>query len=156
MAKDPFDFSDLSDLPKDLAAKLHTDSDENAREYAAVVLKGAEAGLEELTINQIIAAAMRMKMQVPTQQTVRGYLNDALKLGLISKPSRQTYGPPAAPKKGKAKAETVGLEDATITEEVEAVVDTPVDTPSEVPSVPQEAPAAEPNEEADPLASLGL
>lgn len=143
MTKNPFDFSDLSDLPEDLAAKLHTDTDENARAYADVVVKGAEAGLEELSINQIMAAALRMGMEVPTQQTVRGYLNKAAQLGLISKPGRLTYGPPTgaaeAPKpkpKPKAKAAEVEANDAVVTQEVEAP-----------------PPAAEDD---DPLASLGL
>jgi hypothetical protein len=152
MSKDPFDFSDVSDLPEDLQKKLHTDSDENAREYAAVVVKGAEAGFAELTINQIMAAAMRMGMVVPTQPTVRSYLNEAVKLGLISKPGRLTYGAPEeqaatpAPKaKPKAKAEA----------KAEEAAPDPVDA-AEVPSAPQEAPAPEPTEDEDPLASLGL
>lgn len=124
MATNPFDFTDLSDLPDDLAKKLHTDTNDHAKEYAGVVLKGAEAGLTELDINQITAAALRMGMEVPTQQTVRGYLNKAVELGLISKPSRQTYGPPMQPEtspksKGRTKADETGLEDAVTTAEPE-------------------------------------
>ena len=118
----PFDFSNLSDLPADLQAKLATETTNNAAVYAEVIRKGAEAGFAELEINQIIAAAIRMGIEVPTQQTVRGYLNKAVELKLVSKPSRQTYGvgtvavsaPVAAEEaavevapKGKAKAEAV-------------------------------------------------
>lgn len=116
MSKDPFDFTDLSDLPEDLQKKLHTDTNDRAVEYAEVVRKGAEAGIEELDINQIIAAATRMGMEPPTQQTVRGYLNKAVDLGLVVKPSRQTYGigeiaatpapKKAAPKKSTKKEDT--------------------------------------------------
>lgn len=119
-AVNPFDFSNLSDLPAELAAKLATETTNNAAVYAEVIRKGAEAGFAELEINQIIAAAIRMGIEVPTQQTVRGYLNKAVELKLVSKPSRQTYGvgsvqstpvaaeeaPVEAPK-GKAKAEAV-------------------------------------------------
>jgi len=85
MAKDPFDFTDLSDLPEDLQKVLHRDSNDSAKEYADVVAAGAAAGHDELDINQIIAAATRMGKEVPSQQTVRGYLNKAVRLGMISK-----------------------------------------------------------------------
>lgn len=122
----PFDFSDLSDLPDDLAKKLHTDADENARVYADVIAKGNEAGLADLTINQVMAAAMRMGIDVPTQQTVRGYINRASELGLIHKPTRQTYAAGAAPdaapkptpkKGGKTKAEDIKTDDPVVTKE---------------------------------------
>jgi len=129
--KNPFDFADLSDLPEDLAKKLATEGADHAKVYAEVVRKGAEAGFVELDINQIIAASIRMGIDVPTQQTVRGYLNKAVELGLVSKPSRQTYGigavqatpeagntlgaqATAASAKGKAKAEEVVTADPTV------------------------------------------
>lgn len=114
--KNPFDFSDLSDLPEELAKKLNTETTDNAKVYADVVRKGAEAGYAELEINQIIAAATRMGLEPPTQQTVRNYLNKAVELGLVNKPSRQTYGigavnveAPAEKAKGKGKAEDAGV-----------------------------------------------
>ena len=112
--KNPFDFADLSDLPEDLQKKLYTETTDNAKVYAEVVIAGAAAGYSELEINQIMAAATRMGIEVPTQQTVRGYLNKAVELGLIKKPSRQTYGAIAAAEataKGKAKAEAVVSDD---------------------------------------------
>lgn len=123
-AKDPFDFADLSDLPAELAAKLNTETTDNARVYADVVRQGAAKGFAELEINQIIAAATRLGLEPPTQQTVRGYLNKAVELKLIVKPSRQTYGieqtatteeaPAAEPAKGKGKAEAVAGADPTV------------------------------------------
>lgn len=134
-SKNPFDFSDLSDLPEDIAKRLHTDTNDSAAVYAEVIRKGAEAGHAELDINQIMAAAMRMGIDVPTQQTVRNYLNKAVELKMVTKPTRQTYGlgtvqvatgavevPEEAteePKaKGKTKAEAVVGDDATVTADV--------------------------------------
>jgi hypothetical protein len=48
---------------------------------------------------------------------VRGYLNKAVELGLIEKPTRQTYAAPAAAGKA-AKAEAVVADDAVVTAEV--------------------------------------
>lgn len=126
MSKDPFDFSDLTDLPEDLAKRLHSESNDQAAAFAEVVRKGAEAGHEELDINQIMAAAIRMGMEVPTQQTVRNYLNKAVELGMIKKPTRQTYSlgtvQPAAGSsdKAKSKAEATGLADAVATKDAKA------------------------------------
>jgi hypothetical protein len=115
----PFDFSNLSDLPDDLQKKLHTETSDSAKVFADVVIAGAAAGFAELEINQIMAAAIRMGIEVPTQQTVRNYLNKAVDLKLISKPSRQTYGvvgaeAAPAPAKAATKAEAVGIADAVI------------------------------------------
>lgn len=147
MSKDPFDFTDLTDLPEDLQKKLHRDTNDNAKEFAEVVAKGAAAGVTELDINQIMAAAMRMGIEVPTQQTVRDYLNKAVKLGLLTKPTRQTYA--VGPKLG----------------EVEEAEETPKKAPAKKKTAPKAAKAetkdevvAEepPADEEDPLAALGL
>lgn len=121
-AKDPFDFTDLSDLPEELQKKLYSDTMENARVYADVVRKGAEAGYDELDINQIIAAATRMGIDVPTPQTVRNYLNKAVAEGMISKPSRQSYG---IGKGKKTRSEDAGLteNDAVTTSDDPGVAD---------------------------------
>lgn len=107
----PFDFSDTSDLPENIAKQLTPSSDKGvaAREWGAVVVAGKAAGLNELNINQIMAAAIRLGMEVPTSQTVRGYLNKAVDLGIIVKATRQSYA--AAPAKGRTKAEEAGLAD---------------------------------------------
>jgi hypothetical protein len=96
MSKNPFDFSDLSDLPAELAQKLTAETNGNVDAFVAVVAAGAEAGLKVLEINQITAAAIRMGIEVPTQQTVRNYLNAAVEQGKIVKPTRQTYALPGA------------------------------------------------------------
>ena len=132
----PFDFTDLSDLPAELAAKLATESKStSAREWAAVVEKAAEFGIKTLDINQIMAGATRMGMTVPTDQTVRGYLNKAVELGLIAKPTRQTYGLPLG--KARTKAEDIGLDGAEV-------------VTGDIPEVPGDA------VDTDPLAALGL
>ena len=90
--KDAFDFADLSDLPEELAGKLTRDTDESVRAWAGVVNKGVERGYPELSINQITAAATRLGLEIPTQQTIRNYLNRAVELRLIGKPTRMSYG----------------------------------------------------------------
>ena len=103
----PFDFANLSDLPEDLQKKLHTETSDSAKVFADVVIAGAAAGFPELEINQIMAAAIRMGIDVPTQQTVRNYLNKAVDLKMIAKPSRQTYGVVAAAVAAPAEAPAV-------------------------------------------------
>ncbi len=93
-----FNFADLSDLPEELAQKLTSDTDGSAREYAAIVNSASAAGYNSLQIAQVMAVAERMAKQgllsaVPTENTVRNYLNRAVKLKLISKPTRASYGP---------------------------------------------------------------
>ena len=89
--KNPFDFSDLSDLPEELAAKLTAESNGNVEAFVGVVAKAKEFGIDTLEINQIIAGAIRLGIDVPTQQTVRNYLNAAVEAGKLVKPTRQTY-----------------------------------------------------------------
>lgn len=114
-----FDFADLSDLPDELAEKLTRDTDGNVNAWADVVNKGAAAGFESLSINQIIAAGHRMGLEMPTVTTIRNYLNRAVELRLISKPTRMTYGP-------------VGAESAAA----------PVDTSDEAPAAEDNDPLA--------------
>ncbi len=104
-----FDFADLSDLPDELAEKLTRDTDGNVNAWADVVNKGAAAGFESLSINQIIAAGHRMGLEMPTVTTIRNYLNRAVELRLISKPTRMTYGPVGA----ESAAAPVATEDQT-------------------------------------------
>lgn len=116
MAKDLFDFTNTDDLPEDLQKRLQTTSNDSAKEYAEILRKAKEAGHDELDINQIMAVALRMEMAVPTQQTVRNHLNKAVEIGLIKKPTRQTYAmngaQTTATEKLKTKAE-VPAETAT-------------------------------------------
>lgn len=89
--KNAFDFTDVSDLPEELAAKLTAETNGNVDAFVGVVAKGKEAGYDTLEINQIMAAATRLGIEVPTQQTVRNYLNKAVEQGKLVKPTRQTY-----------------------------------------------------------------
>lgn len=87
-----FDFANLDDLPAELAEKLSSDTDGAVKAWAEVVSKGAAAGYDSLSINQIIAAGHRMGLEMPTVNTIRNYLNRGVELKLISKPTRMTYG----------------------------------------------------------------
>ena len=107
MTKDLFDFADLTDLPAELADKLQRGGDDSAKEWAEIVTLGAERGYTELSINQIIAVASRMGKEIPTQQTVRNYLNRAVELKLIGKPTRMSYGPVGAEGAADAPADEV-------------------------------------------------
>lgn len=136
-----FDFSDVSDLPEDLQEKVQQGGAGKAQEYADIVVQGKAAGLAEMTINQIIAVAIRMGKTAPKQNTVRSYLNNAVKMGLLVKPTNLTYGAAEASEgtKTKAAAFTSTRPDATVSTEPSA----------------SEA-GAEPAADDDPLAGLGL
>lgn len=89
---DMFNFADLSDLPEELQGKLHRDGDDKAKEWAGIVQTAVAHGIKSLGITQIIAVATRAQLTVPGEQTVRNYLNRAVELKLIGKPTRVTYG----------------------------------------------------------------
>ena len=92
-----FDFTDVSDLPEDLAKRMTSGGvvNPNVATYAAIVEAGAEAGVAALNISQIEAVATRMGIDpVASQQTIRNALNIAVKGNRLVKPSRQTYGVP--------------------------------------------------------------
>tara|TARA_Y100000296_G_scaffold66371_1_gene78415 strand:+ start:41502 stop:41903 length:402 start_codon:yes stop_codon:yes gene_type:complete len=91
MTNNAFDFSNVADLPEELAAKLTAETNGNVDTFVNVVAKGKEAGFDTLEINQIMAAAHRLGVDVPTQQTVRNYLNKACEQGKLVKPTRQSY-----------------------------------------------------------------
>lgn len=98
MTKNVYDFADLSDLPTELQEALETQTTDNARKYADIVKNGAAAGYASLNIRQIEAVATRLfgADNVPTTATVRAYLNAAVKLKLIGKPTRNSYGADAS------------------------------------------------------------
>lgn len=121
--KNPFDFTDTTDLPEALAKKLTTTSDRStaARQYADVLVAGRDAGYAALNINQIMAAATRLGMEVPTAQTVRAYLDAGVKLGYIVKPTRQTYAVPSKNVRAKAEEAGLGADDPIATADPEEV-----------------------------------
>lgn len=101
-----FNFADLADLPQNLQEALETQTTDNARKYADIVKAGAQAGYNSLNIRQIEAVAHRAAKagelgftagaEIPTTATVRAYLNAAVKLKLIGKPTRNSYGADAS------------------------------------------------------------
>lgn len=108
----PFDFTKTDDLPADLAKRLTRSTDDKAKEWADVVNLAAHFGAGSLDIAHVVAAATRLGLDVPAETTVRTYLNRALELDMIEKPTRQTYGA-----KSKAKPATVETADPVTTEE---------------------------------------
>lgn len=111
----PFDFTNTDDLPAELAKRLTRSIDDKVKEWADVVTLAGHFGAGSLDIAQVIAAATRLGMDVPAETTVRSYLNRALELDLIEKPTRQTYGPKTKAK--RAKAASVETADPVATEE---------------------------------------
>lgn len=95
-AADLFNFADVSDLPEELRKKFEGETTDNAKNYADIVHRAAAAGHASLDINQITAVALRLGYKAVGQQTVRNYLNKAVELKLIGKPTRLTYGPDAS------------------------------------------------------------
>lgn len=100
-----FDFGNTSDLPAKLREQLETQTTDNARQVAEIVKAGAAAGYKALNIRQIEAVMFRKakaeaaegaEVSIPTTATVRAYLNAAVKLGLIGKPTRNSYGADAS------------------------------------------------------------
>ena len=89
--KDVFDFSDISDLPAEIAEGMETAVSNKAQEWAQVLIAAQEAGYDRLTLKQVAAVAYRMGYTVPKRSTVRNYLNAAVAQGLIGKPTRSTY-----------------------------------------------------------------
>lgn len=89
--KNPFDFNDLSDLPADMQEKLTVATNGSVDDLVGVVKAGKEAGIDALTLNQIKAAGMRMGIEMPTDATIRNWLNTGVEQGKLVKPSRQTY-----------------------------------------------------------------
>lgn len=89
-----FDFSDVSDLSEGLQKRLSGGGrvNPNIATYANIVKAAAEAGVGALSISMIECVAERMKLPTLSQQSIRNALVSAVKVGLIGKPTRQTYG----------------------------------------------------------------
>lgn len=91
--KDPFDFSDTSDLPEELQAKLSVKRgggasvEDRAQEYANLLSKAPRA----LTLAQIIAAATRMDMNPPAAGSIAKYLRQGQSMGIIAQPKQGYY-----------------------------------------------------------------
>ena len=128
----PFDFSDLSDMPEELAAKMQKSGSTQYLQLVDVIKAASEVGIKALTLNEVVVAATRMSVELPAEVTVRNWLNKAVNMGRLCKPSRQSYAMPG----------TVAEDDGDGEEEaVDATVE-----------VATEAPATE--TATDPLADL--
>lgn len=90
-----FDFSNTADLPQEVADKLNKEKSEKAKLYGELV----SAAGRSVGISEIEAAAVRAfgAKDVPSQATIRKYLNDAVEFGYLVKPTRQSYAKVGTP-----------------------------------------------------------
>jgi len=107
-----FDFTDLSDLDKNLQGRLSGGGrvNPNIAAVAEIVKAGAGAGMPTLTISMIEAVWFRMGKDAISQQAMRNALNGAVKANLVAKASRQTY---AVPGPVGQVADITAIDDAT-------------------------------------------
>ena len=84
--KDPFDFSDTSDLPEDVAANLSPASGRGARYSYLVELAG-----RSVTCSEVRAAYCRVYGKTPTIFTVRQGLYRAARLDRVVRLSKGVY-----------------------------------------------------------------
>lgn len=87
-----FDFSDVNDLPADLAASVlseRTQADHNAELIAALI---AAAG-RPVTVAETMAAVYRAfpELRVMKQNTIRNYMNRAVEKGTLFKDGRNHW-----------------------------------------------------------------
>lgn len=92
MTKDLYDFSDTSDLPEDVAAKLTA---AGAAENPSIqkIVDLVNGAPRALSMAEIIAVATRAGIELPADTTVRSWIVKAAEAGRIARPTRQTYGP---------------------------------------------------------------
>lgn len=87
----PFDFNDVSDLSPELQAKLTTGGSTEYTKILQVLEAAKAAGRTSVTLTEIIAAASRMNVELPSEVTVRNWLNKCVAQGMATKPTRQSY-----------------------------------------------------------------
>lgn len=87
-----FDFSNTEGVPAEIAEAVNRErrSGLNSDLYEAVVAVVSQAP-KALTIKQVIFVLHKVLAEVPTENTIRAYLNRARENGDIGKPSRQFY-----------------------------------------------------------------
>lgn len=94
----PYDFSDLSDLPEELQERIApktrvTEEPPMVQKVVDLVTRAPQS----LTLAQIMAVGQRTKLELPTEVTVRAYLGRALADGRIVKDGlRNVYRRPRA------------------------------------------------------------
>lgn len=86
-----FDFNDVSDLPQELQAKLSSGGSTEYTKVLKVLEAAKEAGRTSVTLTEIMAAATRMNVELPSEVTIRNWLNKCVSQGMAIKPTRQTY-----------------------------------------------------------------
>lgn len=95
-----YDFTDVSDLPEALAARMKAPvgaANPLVAKVLGIVTDANEAGLKVLTIRQIETIAFRLEIEVKSQQSLRTALNANVTNGYLAKPSRQSYSLPGLP-----------------------------------------------------------
>jgi len=95
MSKFNFDFLNVDDLPEEIKTKFVGEVSENAKRVADIL--NDPACPSALNITQVMAVYVRAYGPLPTAATFRAWLNKAVAGGLISKPTKQTYGPAGGP-----------------------------------------------------------
>lgn len=92
---DIYDFSDLSDLPEEMQTRLTANGGVEP-EWVAEVEDIIVNAPKPLSLAQVIAVAIRKKVDLPAETTVRSRINSLKDEGRVSKPTRQTYAAPGA------------------------------------------------------------
>ena len=92
MAKSIFDDTDLSDLSADDRKEFEPRSSSTISKDLLDLLEIAKKdGIDKVDIRLIRLAAKRSKVKLPSKQTMVKYLNQHVKKGVVTKPTRQTY-----------------------------------------------------------------
>lgn len=88
--KDIFDFSDTSDLPQELAARLDGKVRCGGVAFYAPLI--ARAG-RPVTVDEVVAAVFRLTGKVAARKTVGGSLSTAATRGEIKRVARGVFAP---------------------------------------------------------------
>jgi len=92
-----YDFSNLDDLPeelKDRVTRAGAQEPDWVQDLEGIVVNAPRP----IKLSQILIAAHRSGVELPTEQTVRNWLNKLEEAGRVTKPTRATYfGPGEAP-----------------------------------------------------------
>lgn len=90
LTADLFNFADTSDLPTEVAERLAAGGGESPLVQTIIALVNV-AG-RPVTLVEVIGALHRVvEGELPTENTLRKYINTAVETGRLSKPTRQTY-----------------------------------------------------------------
>lgn len=116
MSKFNFDFLNVEDLPEEIKSKFVGEVSENAKRVADIL--NDPSCPPALNITQVMAVYVRAYGPLPTTATFRAWLNKAVANGIISKPTKQTYGPAGGPTAADAlEPEEIESADVELTED---------------------------------------